>query len=95
VARCRWLTPVVLATQEAEIRRITVQNQSIQKFVRPYLEKNHHKSRAGGVTQMVEFLPSKLEALSSNPSTRKKKKNYLYFFTFMFYVYPLLFSVGF
>jgi hypothetical protein len=23
-ARCRWLTPVILATQEAEIRRIVV-----------------------------------------------------------------------
>jgi hypothetical protein len=23
-ARCRWLTPVILAIQEAEIRRITV-----------------------------------------------------------------------
>jgi hypothetical protein len=26
-ARYRWLTPVILATQEAEIRRITVQSQ--------------------------------------------------------------------
>jgi hypothetical protein len=35
-----WLTPVILAIQEAEIRRITVQNQP-----RPYLEKkkNHKK----------------------------------------------------
>jgi hypothetical protein len=24
VARCRWLTPVILATQEAEIRRIMI-----------------------------------------------------------------------
>jgi hypothetical protein len=24
---CRWLTPVILATQEAEIRRIMVQSQ--------------------------------------------------------------------
>jgi hypothetical protein len=27
-SRCRWLTPIILATQEAEIRRITVQSQS-------------------------------------------------------------------
>jgi hypothetical protein len=27
LARCLWLTPVILATQEAEIRRITVQSQ--------------------------------------------------------------------
>jgi hypothetical protein len=26
-ARCRWLIPVILATQEAEIRSITVGNQ--------------------------------------------------------------------
>jgi hypothetical protein len=26
-AGCRWLKPVILATQEAEIRRITIQGQ--------------------------------------------------------------------
>jgi hypothetical protein len=31
-------------------------------------------SRAGGGTQVVEHLPSKCEALRSNPSTEKKKK---------------------
>jgi hypothetical protein len=36
--------PVILATQEAEIRRIMVQRQHIGKeFCRPYLEKPHHK----------------------------------------------------
>jgi hypothetical protein len=30
--------PIILATQEAEIRRIVIQNQP-GKFVRPYLEK--------------------------------------------------------
>jgi hypothetical protein len=30
--------------------------------------------RAGGVTQVVECLPNKSEALSSNPSMAKKKK---------------------
>jgi hypothetical protein len=34
-----WLTPVILATQEAEIRRIMVRSQPEQIFVRPYLEK--------------------------------------------------------
>jgi hypothetical protein len=27
LSQCRWLTPVILATQEAEIRRITVWSQ--------------------------------------------------------------------
>jgi hypothetical protein len=29
-ARCQWFTPVILATQEAEIRRIAVQSQPRQ-----------------------------------------------------------------
>jgi hypothetical protein len=29
---------------------------------------NKQKNRAGGVTQVIEYLPHKLEALSSNPS---------------------------
>jgi hypothetical protein len=33
---------------------------------------------AGKVAQVVEHLPSKLKALSSNPSTEKKKKIYIY-----------------
>jgi hypothetical protein len=31
-------------------------------------------SRTGGMTQVVEHLPSRLKALSSNPSNTKKKK---------------------
>jgi hypothetical protein len=34
---------------------------------------NNNKKRAGGVAQAVECLNSKLEALSSNPSTTKKQ----------------------
>jgi hypothetical protein len=39
--------------------------------VRPYLEKCPAKNRTGGVTQLVEFLPNKYEALNSNPSMTK------------------------
>jgi hypothetical protein len=31
------------------------------------------KGRAGGVAQVLEHLPSKSEALNSNPSTTKRK----------------------
>jgi hypothetical protein len=43
---------VILATQEAEIRRIGVQSQPDKRFVRSYLQKNpSQKNRAGGVAQ--------------------------------------------
>jgi hypothetical protein len=32
------------------------------------------QNRAGRVSQVVQYLPSRCEALSSNPSTGKKKK---------------------
>jgi hypothetical protein len=46
-----WFTPVILAAQEAEIRRIMVQNQPGQ--IDPILKKTHHKERAGGVAQGI------------------------------------------
>jgi hypothetical protein len=51
IARCWWLTLVILATREAEIRRIKVLSQCGQMFARPYLEKTHCKNMAGGVAQ--------------------------------------------
>jgi hypothetical protein len=42
--RSCWLMPVILATQEAEIRRIVVQSQPwANRLGKPYLEKIHHK----------------------------------------------------
>jgi hypothetical protein len=39
-----WLTSVILATQEAEIRRIAVRNQPGQIVLRDHiLKKSHHK----------------------------------------------------
>jgi hypothetical protein len=40
---------------------------SLGKNIRPY------SKRAGGVTQVVEYLHRKCEALNFNPSTEKKK----------------------
>jgi hypothetical protein len=63
-ARCWWLIPVILTTQEAEIRRIKGGSQPGQ-IVRLYLEKIHHKK---GLVQWLNMW-----ALSSNPSAQKKK----------------------
>jgi hypothetical protein len=51
LARHQWLTPVILVTQVAEIRRIMVKASLGKEFSRPYLKKTHHKNRAGGVAQ--------------------------------------------
>jgi hypothetical protein len=58
--------PVILATQEAEIRRITVQSQQGQIFSRSHLEKTLHKKG------LVEWF--KVKTQSSYSSTKKKKK---------------------
>jgi hypothetical protein len=42
-ARCWWLTPVILATQEAEIRRITVQSQPRQIVLDTLSQNTQHK----------------------------------------------------
>jgi hypothetical protein len=47
-----------------------------QAKARSYLKKSDtHTKRVGRVYQMVEHLPSKCEALNSNPSTTNTKKN--------------------
>jgi hypothetical protein len=69
--QCWWLTSVILATWEAEIKSIWVQSQSGQIQHKIYLKKTQHKKGCWdcAVTQVVEWLASKCEALSSNPST--------------------------
>jgi hypothetical protein len=55
------------ATQEAEIRRITILSQPwANSSPDTILKKTHHKK------VLVEWL--KVKALSSNPTTEKKKK---------------------
>jgi hypothetical protein len=71
IAGCQRLTPGILATWEATIENIKVPK------VRSYLQNNWSK-KTEGVTQVIEHLPNKNEALSLNPSTtpppKKKKK---------------------
>jgi hypothetical protein len=58
----RWLTPIILATREAEIRKIEVQSQPLEIIQETLSQKYPIQKRADGVTQVVEHLPSKLEA---------------------------------
>jgi hypothetical protein len=45
--------PIILAIQEAEIRRIVVQSQPRQTVCKTLSRKTLHKNRAGGVVQSV------------------------------------------
>jgi hypothetical protein len=65
-ARCWRLTPIILVTQEAEIRRIEVCSQPGQIVDKTLSPKNPSQKKAGRVTQGV--------ALSSNFSMAKKPK---------------------
>jgi hypothetical protein len=46
-----WLTPVILATEEAEIRRVAVSSQPRQIVHKILSRKTFHKTRAGGGAQ--------------------------------------------
>jgi hypothetical protein len=52
-AGLQWLTTVILATQEAEIRRITVQSQPREIVHKTLSQKNLTQKMAGGVGQGV------------------------------------------
>jgi hypothetical protein len=53
-ARHRWLTPIILATQKAEIRRMAIQSQPWANSSRDPISKTLHKIRADGVAQGVD-----------------------------------------
>jgi hypothetical protein len=45
-----------------------------KKVIPPKITQHTHSKRAGGVTQVIEHLPHKSEALSSKPSNAKKER---------------------
>jgi hypothetical protein len=78
--------PVILATWEVEIRKITVPSQP-QNIVPETLPRKYPRPKKGHrVTQLIEHLPRKHETPSSNPSATKKKKKKLSYNP----VFPLL-----
>jgi uncharacterized protein (DUF305 family) len=60
--------PGILATQEAEIRRMVVWKSAWASSLQDPISKNHITKKKG----LVKW--HKVQALSSNPSTAKKKK---------------------
>jgi hypothetical protein len=72
VTQYQWLEPVILATQEAEIRKITVQSQLRQVVLETLSQKNPSQKRAGRI--VGARLPNKHKSLSSNISAAKKKR---------------------
>jgi hypothetical protein len=66
--------PVILATQEAEIRKIEVQSQPRANSSETLSRKKPSHKRAGGVAPGAECLFGKHEAVISNPNTAKKRK---------------------
>jgi hypothetical protein len=70
-----WLTPIILATWEAEIRWILVQSQPRKIVLETPISKTTRTKWTGGVAQAADCLLCKCETLSSNPSPTKKKQN--------------------
>jgi hypothetical protein len=70
---------VILDTLEAVIRKIAVQGQPGQIVHETLSRKYPTQKGSGGVAQVVQYLLSQHEALSSNPSTTQKKKERLMF----------------
>jgi hypothetical protein len=56
------------------MRRITVQRQPGQIVLETLSRKYLTQKRAGGVAQVVDYLPSKCETPNSNPSTARERE---------------------
>jgi hypothetical protein len=66
-------SPVILPTQEAEIRSVYRDLMSALAKFNTLPQKYPTQKRISRVAKVVESFPSKREALSSNPSTEKNK----------------------
>jgi hypothetical protein len=64
--------PIILATQKAELRRITVQSQPGKIVCKTLSQQTLHKNRAGGVTQGKG---PQFKTQDHPPSKKKKKTN--------------------
>jgi hypothetical protein len=72
--RCWWLTAVILVTWEAKIERTVVQDQPGHTVSDNSISQITRVKWTRDMSQVIELLLCKLEALSSNPSPTKKKK---------------------
>jgi hypothetical protein len=77
-ARHQWLTSLILAMWEAEIRRIKIWGQSRQISLWDPTSKTIRAKWTGGMIQVVECLLCKCEALNSNPSPIEQKPKSTY-----------------
>jgi hypothetical protein len=74
-----WLPPVILATQEVEIRRIAVPSQPGQIVYKTVSQKNPSQKRAVGVAQGVgpEFKPQYHKQTNQNQNNNKNPSTVL------------------
>jgi hypothetical protein len=73
----QWLTRVILAILEAEIRRMLVWGQPRQIVQETPISKITRAKWTGGVAQAIELLLCKYEVLSSNPSPKNNRKRWV------------------
>jgi hypothetical protein len=74
-----WALVAQTYNSRSEVRRASVQSQPGQIVPETLSRKNPLQKRAGRVAQVIEHLPGKCKALTSNPSTAKKKKKIINF----------------
>jgi hypothetical protein len=76
--RCWWLPPVILATQEAEIKRISLKPALANSSLRPYLKKSFTHTHTHTHTHikigLVEWLKVKADFKPQYCKKKKKKR---------------------